>query len=161
MPAHPESSQLNTSTNTEKDVPDPDARTTGVFMAACYQSGRLGLACYDSSVAEVLARLQRAAVLWITSSSHMHLRCLASIILFIQDLIADYLSHVDCMQVLVMQTQEESRGPFAYQSLQLAKLQFDPEVRSSSAQNLLFPALTCRIFSTRLSLSDAGDLYQC
>lgn len=59
MPVHPESSQLNT--RTTKEEGEPDERTTGVFMAACYQSGRLGLAFYDSSVDEVLACFTRLA----------------------------------------------------------------------------------------------------
>lgn len=42
-------------------------------------------------------------------------------------------------QMLVMQTDDESRGPFAYQSLQLAKLQFNPEVPDSKVHPLAVP----------------------
>lgn len=40
----------------EQTAEDEAENKTGVFMAACYQSGSLGLACFDTQTAEVAAQ---------------------------------------------------------------------------------------------------------
>ena len=40
----------------EQTAEDEAENKTGIFMAACYQSGSLGLACFDTQTAEVAAR---------------------------------------------------------------------------------------------------------
>lgn len=48
-----ESAAVEAGEQTAEDEPE---NKTGVFMAACYQSGSLGLACFDTQTAEVAAR---------------------------------------------------------------------------------------------------------
>ena len=65
---------------------------------------------------------------------------------------------MSAMQLQVMQTREESTGPFAHQLLQLAKLHFNPEASACSSPQLN-PSMHVQSLCFRQAAMRAGDLH--
>ena len=89
---------------------DPDEEDIGLppndcYMAATYWGGKLGIAFFQGHTAQVLC--------WTC--------CL------IDQAVSPILTG-PCLQLSVLQSAEDCTGPFAYQTLQLAKVQARPQV---------------------------------